>query len=137
MVAGARSKPAAPMQGLTAQMLLGAITTFRALITAVEGTADPQQKLERLSASMNEVATVLERVGAAVATGEDRDRLMEQHISQVTQQNTHLLQQATAMNQQIAALQSRVTNAANNPGQHAQTPNTHRRPLCDSKSVAN
>ena len=65
MVAGAGWSLAAQMQSVNAQMLLRAITAPRELVTSVQGTPVPERKLELLTESMKDVATVIEKVGEA------------------------------------------------------------------------
>ena len=114
-----------PNQGPMSQLLVGVITAFRAIITTVEGEPNPDPRMHTFA---REVSNVFDHLGQAITTIDGRLDMLDQHSNQSNQQ----------LQQQIQQLQQGVASAAaSNQGQQATTQATPKRPLAESKSVAN
>ena len=87
----------APNTTAMAQMLATAVHTFRALVTTIQGTGDPNEQLSKMVGSMGDMATIFEQF-ATVATVNDSTM---QHVSQSVDQMQQQVNGQATINQQL------------------------------------
>ena len=98
----------APSTTAMAQMLATAVHTFRALVSTVQGTGDPNEQLKHLVNSMGDMATIFEQF-ATVATV--NDSTMQQVSQSVNQMQQQMNGQATINQQLFDATQNQQSRA--------------------------
>ena len=127
-----------------ANLLIAAVTAFRNLVNNIQGTEDPGQQLRQTATSLGEVANVLDKLAASAVAQEQHNDQVNQRLGQTVQQMQDLQQQTV---QQVRDLQQRANSmqtTADEAKSIAQTATTssspssvNRKPLCESRSVAN
>ena len=128
--------PDSPRQpNLPSQLLAAAVTAFRAIVTTVQGTEDPGNRLNQVAGSLGEVATMFERVATSTAAFEQQFNTFEQQFNQQVNTNAQMQQQ---INQQ-AVINGQLNSEVSNLKQTMHQPggNVNRKPLCESRSVSN
>ena len=74
------------------QLLAAAVTAFRALVHAVQGTDDPGNRLNQIAGSLGDVATMFERIATTESTYEQQFNQQANTVAQIQQQiNQHIL----------------------------------------------
>ena len=138
--------PDSPRQpNLPSQLLAAAVTAFRTIVTTIQGVEDPGNRLNQVTGSLGEVATMFERIAATEATYEQQFNQQANSVAQVQQQ---INQQAT-INSQLNSHNQDTARELSNLRQAVQTlqaqaatgsqpgGNASRKPLCESRSVSN
>ena len=78
---------------MPSNLLIAAVTAFRNLVNNIQGTDDPGQRLQQTTASLSEVANVLERLATTTATNEQQFSQMNQQFNQMDQRLGQTVQQ--------------------------------------------
>ena len=156
--------PESPRQpNLPSQLLAAAVTAFRALVATVQGTEDPGNRLNQVAGSLGEVATMFERVATSTAAFEQQfnqqvstNAQVQRQINQqatinsqldsrnqdtaknlsnlkaeINSNNQEMARELNSMRQAVQTLQAQATTGDQPSG------NASRKPLCESRSVAN
>ena len=76
----------APTATAMSQMLATAVSTFRALVTTIQGTGDPNDQLNRMVNSMGDMATMFEQFASAAALNDSTMQRIDQMQQQLNQQ---------------------------------------------------
>ena len=108
-----------PPVTMPSNLIVAAVTAFRKLVNNIQGTEHPGHQLRQTTNSLGEVANVLERLAASTAANEQQFGQIDQRVQ-------------TA---QTAADEARVEAKSAKANQPASSP--ARKPLCESRSVAN
>ena len=127
--------PAQATSTVPSQLLAAAVMAFRSLVATIQGTEDQGNQLNQVVNSLGDMATMFERVATSTAAFEQQFNQQANTNSQVQQLQQQVNQQATIngqLNSEVNNLKQMVQ-ATSQPANQ----NTGRKPLCESRSVAN
>ena len=91
---------------MPSNLIMAAVTAFRALVNTLQGTEDRELQLRQTAASLGEVANVLERLAASTAAHEQQFGQIDQRLGQMSATGLQTVQQ-------LQDVQQRVQNAQN------------------------
>ena len=121
-----------PPSTMPSNLIIAAVSAFRTLVNTLQGTEDQGLQLRQTAASLGEVANVLDRLAASTAAHEQQFVAHEQHFGQMDQRLSQMSATDQQTVQQVQDLQQRMQNATS-----TSTSSANRKPLCESRSVAN
>ena len=125
-----------PPTTMPSNLIVAAITAFRNIVNGIQGTEDPGQQLRQTTASLNEVANVLEKLAMSTAEHEQQHIQNDQRLGQ-TMQQVHDLQQGIHNAQTTANNAQTTANEAKTATMSSSCSSANRKPLCESRSVSN
>ena len=107
---------------MPSNLIIAAVTAFKNLVNSIQGAEDAGQQLRQTTASLGEVANVLEQLAASTAAHEQQYFQLDQRVGQTVQQVQHL--QQGVQNAQTTANEARTATTS------SPSSSTSRKPLC-------
>ena len=125
---------------MPSNLIIAAVTAFRTLVNTLQGTEDQGQQLRQTVTSLGEVANVLDRLAASTAANEQQFNQLDQRLNQMSATDQQTVQQVQDLQQRVQSAQTTADEAkadVQSTRVNQPAPSMARKPLCESRSVAN